>query len=488
MSDTRISKAMQENLLTLLSFYDDRCMLVRNSVDLNLFEGVYFDIARKIYSYIDDYKESPKSHLPDLFSTVLEGDNTKQRELYLKVLQQINEFSQTINIEYTMHNLETFVRHQRLKTGIFEAAKILQEGGKGAEDKAEVVLSEYMKGRLSLFDPGILLGNPVQALNFLRKQEEVGYPTGIKELDEKQLGPIRKGLHLFIAGPKSGKSWWLINLGKRAAMQRLKVCYVSLEMDEDLVSQRFIQSFFAVPKHKAKYNLTQFKWSELTGGFLGFQTVSRDSFTSLYDPDAETKLLKKVDKFGNMLNNIIIKQFPTGQLTVNQLKAFLESLEDSHKFIPDLLIVDYADLMKTNTDNYRLDLASISKDLRGLAVERNIALATASQSNREGAKRGKIRATDVAEDFSKVATADCVLTYSQTEEEKAVDLARIFVAAARGDADKFEVIVTQNYTTGQFVLESLANSVLIASELPGSVEALGMERARAEADDKPRFD
>ena len=104
MSDTRISKAMQENLLTLLSFYDDRCMLVRNSVDLNLFEGVYFDIARKIYSYIDDYKESPKSHLPDLFSTVLEGDNTKQRELYLKVLQQINEFSQTINIEYTMHN------------------------------------------------------------------------------------------------------------------------------------------------------------------------------------------------------------------------------------------------------------------------------------------------------------------------------------------------------------------------------------------------
>ena len=89
-----------------------------------------------------------------------------------------------------------------------------------------------------------------------------------------------------------------------------------------------------------------------------------------------------------------------------------------------------------------------------MASERNFALVAPTQGSRStiGAKR--VRSKDVAEDISKVNTADQTLTYSQTEAEKRLGLARLFVGHARGMEDGQEVVITQAYAIGQFVLES----------------------------------
>lgn len=454
MSDSKLSRAMQENLLAVLCFRDESFSQVRNSIEVGLFEGLYYDVARRVYGFLDDFGETPKAHLADLFSEILEGSDKRKADAYTKVLQELSFLNENLNVEYTFSNLEKFVRHQNLKAGILEAARELQSGTEGAEDRAETILNARMKNRLMLFDPGTFLLDTARSLDFLRREEIESFSTGVKELDTLNLGPIRKGLHLFIAPAKAGKTWWMINLGKRSLMRGHKVCHVSLEMNEQLMCQRYFQSLFALPLGKTNYVASEFDFDP-QGKLLGIKPVMQKSKFALHDADAEDKLVAKVNKWKGRLQNLVVKEFPTSQLSIAGLKAYLDALEETHKFVPDLLIVDYADLMKiSSTEHFRLEVGNIYKELRGLAVERNIAISTASQSNRAGAKSRSVRATDVAEDFSKIATVDCALTYSQTQEERECGLARLYVAAARGNQDKFEVSIIQNYTTGQFVIDS----------------------------------
>ncbi|MFH1738370.1 MAG: hypothetical protein ABIH23_05135, partial [bacterium] len=104
--------------------------------------------------------------------------------------------------------------------------------------------------------------------------------------------------------------------------------------------------------------------------------------------------------------------------------------------------------------DYRIALGSLYKDLRGLAVERNIAIATASQTNREFAGKKLITGRGVAEDYSKIATCDTIITYNQTEAEMRLGTARLYVDKGRNEEAKFSVMIAQSYKTGQFCLRS----------------------------------
>jgi hypothetical protein len=130
-------------------------------------------------------------------------------------------------------------------------------------------------------------------------------------------------------------------------------------------------------------------------------------------------------------------------------------MESREGFIPDVLLVDYADLMKVDSVNYRQDLGRVYKELRGIAVERNIGVVTASQANRSGIRAKTVRDYHIGEDISKIATCDAHITYSQTGQERGLGLARLFVANGRNDEDQFTVLISQAYTLGQFCLDSV---------------------------------
>ena len=173
------------------------------------------------------------------------------------------------------------------------------------------------------------------------------------------------------------------------------------------------------------------------------------------DPNIRRKLERKIKQFGRRyLDNIVVKQFPSGNLTVRQLEAHLDALESNERFIPDLLVVDYPDLMKVDKNNFRLAIDEIYKELRGIAVKRNLALAIVSQGNRGSEKAKNVGNDNVAEAWSKIAHADCVITYNQTPTEKLMGLARLTVTAGRND-EAITVIISQNYATGSFVVDSI---------------------------------
>jgi hypothetical protein len=119
------------------------------------------------------------------------------------------------------------------------------------------------------------------------------------------------------------------------------------------------------------------------------------------------------------------------------------------------VIIDYPGIMKTDAKNHRISLGRLVEELRGLSQRRNFALAAAHQTNRISVNAELVKSTHVSEDWSAIGTADFVITFSQTSAEKQRGLARLFVDKARSESDKFGILVSQNYTTGQFCLESI---------------------------------
>lgn len=244
----------------------------------------------------------------------------------------------------------------------------------------------------------------------------------------------------------------MIHFGKTAARMRLKVLHISLEMSEEKMSQRYNQSLFSYTKRKTDIRYATFKKDELGRlNGLSFEELSRPS---LEDSNAKQNLVKKLDKFKNRLK-IYIKRFPTNSLTILGLENYLDNMERQYNFVPDLLLVDYADLMKLDNLNVRIDTGILYKELRRIAIERNIAVVTASQSNRLGEDSKVITLKHMAEDYSKAATADNIIAYCQTQAEARLGLARLFVAKARDEERELSILISQCYRMGQFHVQDI---------------------------------
>ena len=434
----------QQNIVVALCYDEANYRIIRSSVDLALFEGEYRTLAAAIYKYIDDYSKPPADHVHDILID-LARQHPDSTETYSFLAEGIEGLKGNLNYDYVLDSLTEFVRQQHLKQGIMSAAQLVQTGGDDVNQRVENVLSEALAERIDIFDPGTFLIDTERGLKFLDETED-SFPTGIEELDRRDLGPIRKGLHLFVAPPKRGKSWWLIHLGRRSVMAGHKVCHVTLEMSESLTAQRYYQAFHSISKRNDPLYRREIVEAPGTTDFEDLDEVPVQAAMSFDDPDIREKIAYRSDHY--KMRNIVIKEFPTGSLTVPDLEGYLNSLINV-RFKPDLLIIDYVDLMHLSSNNYRHDLGKLYKDVRGLAVKYNIAIATASQSNRSG-----IRKTDestIAEDFSKLATADTVIMYNQTEMERRFGLARLLVTNARSDETGIALLISQSYATGVFV-------------------------------------
>jgi replicative DNA helicase len=443
--------ALQENLITLLSWDDKRAPIIRGVVAPELFGGHYRTIVARVYDYIDKYKKAPKDHLPDLLMDKLEAPG-READLYIETVDSISSARDGINATYVMSQLELFVKRQSFRSLGIEFVNAIKKDTEESLAEAEAIMAKANTQALSVFDPGIRLSDK-RAMSFLDIQEH-SFPTGIPELDKRSFGPTRKELWLFIGNTKAGKSWALIQLAKMAALHRFKVCHISLEMSRERCAQRYYQSLFAISKRKETFRNTKFQKDKLNR-ITGYDDVRVQPSLTYDDPDIRRKLGRRIDRYADrLLDNIVIRDFPMGTMTIQHMKAYLDNLEQTQNFVPDLLIIDYPDLMRLDKDNYRLSIDEAYKDIRGIAGTRNIACAVVSQSHRAGAKAKQVGAENVAEAYSKIAHADTIVTYSQTPQERKLGLARLFVAGGRNDEDKMTVVISQQYGMGSFVVDS----------------------------------
>jgi replicative DNA helicase len=448
--EEKLSGALQENILTLLVHSDDGCKIIRSAVTPRLFESAVFrTIAEHAIDYIDQFHEAPKAHIVDSLEVILTDEKEPRRAAsFRRLLVQMEQEKEDVKVEYVVSQLHRFVRQQNLKTAVIRAVEAIEDG---RIDAAEVELQKGLNTQVMSFEVGTVVGSDDNTLRFLDHRDDV-LLTGIEELDRRGVGLRRKTQFVIMAPAKAGKSWALIHLGKLALLQRQCVVHITLEMSEEMTTQRYLQSFFAISSRDAELMLPTMKKDDR--GSMTDVFYDRVMRATMRDPNIKSLLRSKIDREFRRHKPLIIKEFPTSSLTITQLEAYLDGLERFHKIIPDVLIIDYPDLMYLEGTDLRVSIGQVVKGLRGVAVRRNLSMAIASQANRTGAQARQVEATHAAEDYSKIATADTVLTYSQTPAEHKLGLARLFAAAVRGEEGQFVSLITQSYAMGQFALDS----------------------------------
>jgi replicative DNA helicase len=269
----------------------------------------------------------------------------------------------------------------------------------------------------------------------------------------------------IVASTGKGKTWFLINAAKSGLQHHHSVLYLTLELAEEKIAKRLLQCLFSLTASEVQeIRIPIFERSGPDGLYsagisVQFANLQRDSVFE------RRKDLGK--KLADMISYppLLIKEFPTSMLTLSDLSYYLDTLKREEGFEPDILALDYPELMNLDAANLRLDIGQLWRGLRGLAGSRNLALIAASQGNRDSEEARTVRTTHAAEDWSKVGTADTIYCYSQTPAEYKLGLSRIAVAKARDAADRFTVLNSQAYAIGQFSLDSVIMRASLVDEL-----------------------
>lgn len=445
-----MSRAIQENMVALLLHDDTLSHYVRAHIDLKLYEGLYQPIASAAYDYLQNYGSPPKQHIFDLLEKELEADSKRSDRLRLLLVGLDRTYSEGgYNLEYVKTQIQSFVSEQTITTALVEAGYALSNKNEESVSKAHDILQRALYTSTESFDLGKALKDFDVSEIFARRTEGIS-PTGIRSLDKEGLGPARGELHVFVALPNRGKSWWLVNLGRRAAQRGQKVLHITLEMSAESCALRYMQCLFAIRSGSADPFRVDFE-RDKQGRLIGLDKRAIAKYLDVKQPDLKNILKEKLEK--TPLGPIRIKQFASGTLTMGELYTYLRNLENIENFIPDLLILDYPDLMRVSSENLRIELGRTFVELRGLAVRKNLALATATQSNREGEGKKLITGRNLSEDFSKIMTCDVMFSYNQTDEERMLGLARLFVMKSRNTEAGQKFLISQNYGIGQFVLD-----------------------------------
>jgi replicative DNA helicase len=409
-------------------------------------------IVEAIQKYYKEFQSPPGGHIYDAMDHTIKrtGETGK---LIVTVLDRIRSLinKENFNERFVVKNISEFIRKSQLSQKAEKFAELVE---RNMLDEAEELLHKRLT-KVDVFSVGTYLHEGDKILAFLDENPDDVFPVGIKELDDAGVTPARGTEYLFMAPPKMGKSWHMVHCGKEAMVRGRNVLHISLENSESITGRRYVQALYALARGDAKGSTFIPRLKRDEKGEISRAVRSEIVGRVMGDHNRESirKRLNNLNSRGKGL--VLIKRFPSGTLSVDQLDAYIHNLETVEGFFPDEVIVDYPDLMQIKSvENRRGELGRIFVDLRGIAVERDKAFVIATQSNRVSMTAKVITSDHASEDISKVATVDTLVTFNQTPYERRVNLARLYVAAARDAEDKFLVGIVQNYTHGQFCLDS----------------------------------
>ncbi len=446
MESITLSPHLEENILSLLVFNTDQALLLSTMIKPAYFTtDLYKLIADQALVYIEQYKKAPEIHIADL----LVGEIEKYPELN-QMLHNLQKLSKKVHVDFVLTEVRELIKLHNIRVTLTQAVQALQ--GRNLAG-VEEILEKRRKEDFHLFDPGINFGDFDSVMASLEKKEYHVIPCDIEVLDKFRIGLQAGTLLLFVAPAGKGKSWALQHFGQAALYHGKTVLHITLENSRELTLKRYMQSIL---------NMTRDELSHINVPVLskGEENVLLDihhdsiKFDSLKGLDRDTLKMKLVKNFNRYAKNLWIKKFPMGYLSLSELKGYLLGMARTQNFVPDVLILDYAEHLKLNKDNLRIEIGDMYKHLRGMAEEMGFALVTASQSNRKSLSAKSTRTENLSEDISKSHIADTIITYSQTDAEHDMGTARLRVEKARDNFSGFEFVITQSYASGQFCLDS----------------------------------
>ena len=400
------------------------------STIIDIIEVDYFQsdankwIVKTIEKYFMEYKTPPS-----LDALKVELKKLKNDVLQVAIVEALKSawtHRESDDLDYVKDEILDFCKNQKLKKAILESVDLLEN--KDYDGIKMVVDTAMRAGTTRDLGHDYISGFEERLETSARKTTPTPWPV-INDIMDGGLGGGELGVMVAPAG--IGKTWFLQTVGADAIKKGMKVVHYTLELNQAYVGLRYDTIISGINTQQLKY----------------------------YKEDVQSKLF-------DIKGNLMIKYYPTRTASVQTISSHLKQLE-LIEFKPDVIVVDYADILKpiSNYREKRLNLGETYEHLRGMAGEFDVPVWTASQANRSSLEEEVIGADKVSEDYSKVMTADFVMSISRKVEDKVANLARVHIIKNRFGVDGVTYPTDMNTDIGKIMVnDSNTKQGQIASE------------------------
>ena len=354
----------------------------------NRHERVVFE---EINKFMEKYGNQPTKE-----ALSIELDNRKDLtdEEFKSVLTIVETLSDAqVDMQWLVDTTEKFCKDKAVYNAILNGIQIIE--GKDKEHTAEAIPSILSEALAVAFDQNVghdYVEDGENRYEFYHKKEEK------LEFDLEYFNKITKGglpqktLNIALAGTGVGKSLFMCHMAASTLMQGKNVLYITLEMAEERIAERIDANLM---------NITMDDLHELP----------KKMFT-----DRLSKIQTKTN------GKLIIKEYPTASAHTGHFRSLIKELALKKSFRPDVIFIDYLNICSSSRFKGNANVGSyfyikaIAEELRGLAVENNVPIMSATQTTRGGYANSDVGLEDTSESFGLPATADLMFALISTEE------------------------------------------------------------------------
>jgi replicative DNA helicase len=451
---TKVDTSEERRILAHMIVDTSFLSQMRDIAEPILFETRFCQIvAGWIWEYYEHTEEAPSRAIEDIYIKK-RGEVGDEQELIAEFLLRLSQDWTKAEVNNLQYTLKTSTEYFKIRSLEALQKKIVQAISERNAQDGERLISEYKRIERPQGQGVNLFKDVTKIVQAFSRENEILF--SLPGALGTAVGPLCRGDFVAVMGPpKRGKSWWLWFFAYRGALTGHKALFISLEMTEDQCIRRSWQCFLGEPEKAGTVDLPYFTQQDTDGEKWGVSV--RQERKKGVRPEAD-RIVEAQERYRKACRGgePRIEIFPSDGATVADIEATMSNLEFYEGWVPDILVVDYADILKSEDTrmDYRHRLDSICKRLRGIAQDRNILVVSASQSGRASMKRD-VQSDDVAEDVRKIAHITKLLTLSQTEEEKEDGIMRVKCSLTReGKGSSDQAVVLQSLDIGRPYLDS----------------------------------
>jgi replicative DNA helicase len=360
------------------------------------FEGVYRLLYKEVGKYVAKYNKLPRL---EEFKIELDNSDKFNDEMYRHAMEVMpNIFTkEDVNEQWLIDTTEKWCQDRAVYNAIMESISIIDNKH---ETLSKNALPDILQKALAVsFDTNIghdYIENVEQRYDFYHEQEE-RIPFDLDYFNKITKGGLpNKTLNIALAGTGVGKSLFMCHVAANALVQGSNVLYITMEMSEERIAERIDANLLDVPIDQ-------------------IENLSKDMLT---------QKVHNISRKGN--GKLIIKEYPTGQANTSHFRALLNELKLKKNFVPDMIFVDYLNIcasarmkgMGGSINSYTY-IKAIAEEMRGLAVEFNVPIVSATQTTRQGYSSSDPGLEDTSESFGLPATADLMFALVSNDELQA---------------------------------------------------------------------
>ena len=383
----KIEQSILRNLLCNEEYYRKVVPFLKADYFQEIDERVIFE---EIQDFSVKYEKLPTKEVLEIN---LQNRNDLTEDVYKESITKINQFStEWVDKDWLVNTTEKWCKDRAIYNALLQSIKIADGADKNlSRDAIPSILQEALAVSFDEYIGHDYVDNAEQRYEYYHR-DEAKIPFDLEKFNLITKGGIpNKTLNVALAGTGVGKSLFMCHCAANCLSQGKNVLYITLEMAEEKIAERIDANLLNV-------------------NIKDIGAIPESVFTS------------RVQQIGQKTQGkLIIKEYPTASAHAGHFKALLSDLSLKKDFRPNIIFIDYLNICassryKGHIVNSYTYVKAIAEELRGLAVENDVPLVTATQTTRAGFGNSDVDLTDTSESFGLPATADFMFALIATEE------------------------------------------------------------------------